>query len=214
MALLVNEIFYSIQGESLNAGRPCVFVRLTGCNLRCRYCDTTYAYEEGENRGIREIIREVEKYGCPLVEVTGGEPLSQPDTPNLIDRLLDAGYETMLETNGSLDISSVDTRCMKILDIKCPSSGESAKNRYENLRLLTASDQVKFVIGDLEDYEFAKKKMGIIPRILCPDHVLFSPVSKTLPLELLAEWILRDNLPVRLHAQLHKMIWPEAIRGR
>jgi 7-carboxy-7-deazaguanine synthase len=214
MTLIVNEIFYSIQGESLNAGRPCVFVRLAGCNLRCNYCDTTYAYEEGTSASIREIIREVEQFDCPLVEVTGGEPLSQSDTPLLISQLLDAGYEVMLETNGSLDVSSVDPRCMKILDIKCPSSGESSKNRYENLPLLTASDQVKFVIGDRTDYEFAKKTMGILPRVLRTHHVLFSPVSGMLPLDTLAKWILQDNSPVRLHVQLHKFIWPEVTRGR
>jgi len=214
MTLLVNEIFYSIQGESLNAGRPCVFVRLTGCNLRCHYCDTTYAYEAGTLTSIREILREVEKFNCPLVEVTGGEPLSQSDTPILIGRLLNAGYEVMLETNGSFDVSSIDPRCMKILDIKCPSSGESSKNHYENLPLLTALDQVKFVIGDRVDYEFAKKTLDVLPRVLCTHHLLFSPVSETLALKTLSEWILQDNLPVRLHIQLHKFIWPEVTRGK
>lgn len=214
MALSVNEIFYSIQGESLNAGRPCVFVRLSGCNLRCGYCDTTYAYEEGAPFSIREIVQKVEGFKCPLVEVTGGEPLLQAETPDLIIRLLNAGYEVMLETNGSLDVSSVDIRCMKILDVKCPSSGESSKNRCENFSLLTPSDQVKFVIGDRTDYEFASKTVGALSDVLQPGHILFSPVSGILPLETLSEWILQDRLPVRLHVQLHKLIWPEATRGK
>ncbi len=214
MSLLVNEIFYSIQGESLNAGRPCVFVRLAGCNLRCSYCDTTYAYEEGTLLNIRGIIRKVEKHNCSLVEVTGGEPLFQRDTPELIKRLLDSGREVMLETNGSLDVSSVDPRCMKILDVKCPSSGESSKNRYENLLLLTALDQVKFVIGDRADYEFAKTTKGLFPKALPGQNILFSPVSGSLPVKTLSEWMLQDNLPFRLHVQLHKIIWPDETRGK
>lgn len=214
MALLINEIFYSIQGESLYAGRPCVFVRLTGCNLRCKYCDTTYAYEEGTASSVRDVLGEVERFDCSLVEVTGGEPLSQPDTSVLIDCLLEAGYEVMLETNGSLDVSTVDTRCVKILDVKCPSSGESSKNRYENLQFLTASDQVKFVIGDRADYEFAKQKLNLLPPVLRPHHLLFSPVSGMLSCATLSEWILQDHLSVRLHIQLHKVIWPESARGR
>ncbi len=214
MPLLVNEIFYSIQGESLNAGRPCVFVRLAGCNLRCSYCDTTYAYEEGTLLNIRGIIRKVEKHNCSLVEVTGGEPLFQRDTPELIKRLLDSGREVMLETNGSLDVSSVDPRCMKILDVKCPSSGESSKNRYENLSLLTALDQVKFVIGDRADYEFAKNTKGLFPKALPGQNILFSPVSGSLPVKTLSEWMLQDNLPFRLHVQLHKIIWPDETRGK
>ncbi len=214
MSLLVNEIFYSIQGESLNAGRPCVFVRLAGCNLRCSYCDTTYAYEEGTLLNIRGIIRKVEKHNCSLVEVTGGEPLFQRDTPELIKRLLDSGREVMLETNGSLDVSSVDPRCMKILDVKCPSSGESSKNRYENLSLLTALDQVKFVIGDRADYEFAKNTKGLFPKALPGQNILFSPVSGSLPVKTLSEWMLQDNLPFRLHVQLHKIIWPDETRGK
>ena len=213
MTLLVNEIFYSIQGESLNAGRSCVFVRLSGCNLRCSYCDTAYAYEEGTSFSIREIIQKVEEFNCSLVEVTGGEPLLQAETAGLIRRFLDAGYKVMLETNGTLDVSCVDARCMKILDVKCPSSGESSKNRAENFKWLTTFDQVKFVIGNRTDYEYAKKTMGMLPEILPGSNILFSPVWDLLPIKTLSEWILQDNLPVRLHVQLHKVIWPDVMRG-
>ena len=214
MALLVNEIFFSLQGESLNMGRPCVFVRLTGCNLRCTYCDTTYAYEEGEPRSIPEILQEVERFDCSLIEVTGGEPLLQPETPCLIDSLLDTGHEVMLETNGSFDVLALDPSCVKIIDVKCPSSGESSKNYYANFSRLTSRDQVKFVMGDQGDYDFAKKFITALPREFPRHHILFTPISGVLPLETLAEWILRDYLPVRLHIQLHKYIWPGVDKGR
>lgn len=213
MSLLVNEIFYSIQGESIYSGRPCIFVRLTGCNLRCSYCDTRYAYEQGVNMELTEIINRIAAHRCRLVEITGGEPLLQSQTPILIYKLLENGYEVMLETNGSLDISRVDGRCIKIVDIKCPTSGESDKNDMENLKRLGSKDQVKFVIENRMDYEYAKETMDSN----CPDfpeeQILFSPVSGGIAPSRLAEWILEDNLNVRLHLQLHKIIWPDRKRG-
>lgn len=214
MTLLVNEIFHSIQGESLYSGRPCAFVRLTGCNLRCTYCDTTYAYDEGTMLSIDEIVASVQKFGCPLVEVTGGEPLLQPETPDLIDRLIHLGHEVMLETNGSLDLSPVNPGCIKVVDVKCPSSGASEQNRFENFSLLSDRDQVKFVIDNASDYDYAKKIMNDLPPHLQHHHVLFSPVSSALSPDILSEWILRDRLSVRLHLQLHKFIWPDVERGR
>lgn len=213
MTVMVNEIFFSIQGESLHAGRPCVFIRLTGCNLRCTYCDTTYAYDQGAPFEIHQILEAVDKFKCALVEITGGEPLLQPDTPELIEQLLSCGYEVLIETNGTFDISVLSPRCVKIMDIKCPSSGESSRNRLENLAHLTDPDQLKFVIGDLLDYEFAKNIVKRLPASFRLDHVLFSPVSATLPIATLAEWILQDRLSVRCHFQLHKFIWPDIERG-
>ncbi|MEZ4549036.1 MAG: radical SAM protein [Desulfobacterales bacterium] len=168
--LTVNEIFYSLQGESLYAGLPCVFVRLTGCNLRCSYCDTTYAYASGTVLSIRNILDQTRQYQCRLFEITGGEPLCQPNTPALVDALLSAGYTVLMETNGTRDIRMVDSRCIKILDIKCPGSGESDKNDFENLNRLSANDQVKFVITDRADYEFAKpaaRKMAAELSLAC-----------------------------------------------
>jgi 7-carboxy-7-deazaguanine synthase len=153
--LRVNEIFFSIQGESSYAGLPCVFVRLSGCNLRCTYCDTRYAYEQGDHMDVSEIIDRVSGYDCRLVEITGGEPLLQEETPALISGLLDRGFTVLLETNGSMDISGVDGRCIRILDVKCPSSGEAEKNDFGNLPLLTHEDEIKFVVGDRADYEYA-----------------------------------------------------------
>jgi len=213
MTLLVNEIFYSIQGESIHSGRPCIFVRLTGCNLRCSYCDTRYAYEQGVNMEITEIINRIAAHRCRLVEITGGEPLLQSQTPILIYRLLENGYEVMLETNGSLDISSVDGRCIKIVDIKCPTSGESDKIDLANLKRLGSKDQVKFVIGDRSDYKYAKVTMDSISPDFPEEQILFSPVSGGITPSQLAEWILEDSLNVRLHLQLHKIIWPDKERG-
>ena len=213
MTLLVNEIFYSIQGESIHSGRPCIFVRLTGCNLRCSYCDTRYAYEQGVNMEITEIINRIAAHRCRLVEITGGEPLLQSQTPILIYRLLENGYEVMLETNGSLDISRVDGRCIKIVDIKCPTSGESDKNDLGNLKRLGSKDQVKFVIGDRSDYKYAKVTMDSISPDFPEEQILFSPVSGGITPSQLAEWILGDSLNVRLHLQLHKIIWPDKERG-
>ena len=174
MTLLINEIFYSIQGESIYSGRPCIFVRLTGCNLRCTYCDTRYAYEEGVEMEIAEITRRVAAYNCRLVEITGGEPLLQTETPLLILRLLENGYEVLMETNGSLDISKVDARCVKIVDIKCPSSDASEKNDLENLKRLNPKDQIKFVIGNRTDYVYAKKTIELNRPDFPEDHILFS----------------------------------------
>ena len=213
MTLLVNEIFYSIQGESTHSGRPCIFVRLTGCNLRCSYCDTRYAYEQGVKMELTEIVSRIADYKCPLVEITGGEPLLQSKTPTLIYKLLENGYEVLMETNGSLDISGVDGRCIKIVDIKCPTSGESDKNDMENLKRLRPKDQVKFVIENRIDYEYAKETIDSN----CPDfpeeQILFSPVSEGIAPSQLAKWILEDNMNVRLHLQLHKIIWPDRKRG-
>lgn len=214
MSLKVNEIFYSIQGESSYAGWPCTFVRLTGCNLRCSYCDTTYAYSEGTDHSISEIALKVSTFNCSLVEVTGGEPLIQEETPSLISELLQKGYSVLLETNGSLDIGRVDPRCVRIVDIKCPSSGQTQKNDLDNLKRLTEKDEVKFVIGNREDYDFAKGMLGLIPPAACTRRqVHFSPVFGKIELEKLAKWILHDRLEVRLQLQLHKIIWSPEQRG-
>ena len=208
MSLIVNEIFYSIQGESVYSGRPCVFVRLTGCNLRCSYCDTLYAYENGIEMEIDQILKQVDLFNCPLVEITGGEPLIQAETPLLIYNLLENGYEVMIETNGSLDISIIDNRCIKIVDIKCPSSMESDKNDLENLKRMNRKDQVKFVIGTRADYEYAVEIIRLIPSGFPGYHILFSPVFGKIKPSKIAEWILEDKLDVRFHLQLHNVIWP------
>ncbi len=211
MALEVNEIFLSIQGESSWSGLPCVFIRLTGCNLRCTFCDTRYAYEQGRFMEIPDILGEVRRLRCDLVEVTGGEPLIQEETPRLVSRLLDEGHTVLLETNGSLDISTVDRRCVRIVDIKCPSSGMAGQNNLGNLKSLSARDELKFVIGDRRDYEFAKDLLQTLPAARL--KINFSPVFGALPLRSLAEWIIDDRLPVRLNLQLHKIIWDPEARG-
>ena len=212
--LKINEIFYSIQGESTFAGCPCIFIRLTGCNLRCKYCDTKYAYEEGDDIFLDSILATVKRFDCNMVEVTGGEPLIQDETPDLISALIKNGYTVLLETNGSQDISSVDKRCIRIVDIKCPSSGMDKKNYWKNLDYLTTNDQLKFVIAHRQDYLYAKKIL---------DHsaikkrrklfINFPPVFNKMDLKELATWILEDHLQVRLHIQLHKYIWGENTRG-
>jgi len=204
MALEVCEIFYSIQGESSRAGEPCIFIRLTGCNLRCAYCDTRYALEPGIHMEIPEILRRVRELRCDLVEVTGGEPLIQAETPCLIAGLLDASYTVLLETNGSIDISVVDPACIRIVDIKCPSSGMSGQNYLENLGKLSTRDELKFVIGNREDYEFALNLLSAFPAFPC--KINFSPVFGSIEPRSLAAWILEDHLPVRLNLQLHKII--------
>ncbi|MGC8490465.1 MAG: radical SAM protein [Syntrophobacteraceae bacterium] len=211
MAIQVNEIFHSIQGESSRAGEPCVFVRLTGCNLRCAYCDTRYAYEQGEFLEISEILERVRNLRCDLVEVTGGEPLLQADTPELIVKLLEAGHAVLLETNGSLDIGAVDERCQRIVDIKCPSSAMSGRNDLRNLAKVGARDELKFVLGSREDYEFARRILETMPDAGCT--INFSPVFGALAPRLLAQWILEDRLAVRLNLQLHKLIWDPEARG-
>ncbi|MBA3030082.1 MAG: radical SAM protein [Desulfobacteraceae bacterium] len=213
MTVIVNEIFYSLQGESTHAGRPCVFVRLTGCNLRCDYCDTQYAYEEGLAMEIPAILLRISEYGCGLVEITGGEPLVQKETPALITSLLDSGHEVLLETNGSLDVASVDERCVKILDVKCPSSREDHSNRLENLKGLNPRDQVKLVVQNRKDYEFAKTILPLVPGTLPFHQILFSPAMGQLAPRILAEWMLEDKLSARLQVQLHKIIWPDLDRG-
>lgn len=214
MSLKVNEIFYSIQGESSYAGLPCVFIRLSGCNLRCSYCDTTYAYDEGFEMELEDILERVGNYNCRLIEITGGEPLLQKETPELIRRLLDSGCKVLMETNGSLDISVVDERCIRIMDVKCPSSGMHEQNDLENLNRIGKSDELKFVIADRADYEYAKDILDIAgknPASLPTVH--FSPSFGKIILKDLASWILEDALDVRLHVQLHKFIWGTSDRG-
>lgn len=208
MPLKVNEIFYSIQGESSYAGYPCVFVRLTGCNLRCTYCDTAYAYADGQTITVDALLEQIAAYPCRLVEITGGEPLLQEETPRLIKKLLDRGNTVLLETNGTIDLSPVDPRCFKIMDIKCPSSGESGKNNFANLSRLAAHDEIKFVIATNEDYAYAKKMLPLLQQHTAPCHIHFSPVYGRCDPAALASWILEDGLPVRLSLQLHKAIWP------
>ena len=214
MAIKVNEIFFSIQGESTWAGEPCVFIRLTGCNLRCSYCDTTYAYDEGPFMDIEEIVDRINGFECSLVEVTGGEPLLQDETPKLITTLLDLGYTVLIETNGSKDISTVDRRCIKIVDIKCPFSNEAKNNDLENINRLRQGDELKFVIADRTDYDYAVDILSrISDEILSLIHVHFSPCFGRIKPQDLAEWILKDKLKVSLNLQLHKYIWPPDQRG-
>ena len=214
MSLIVNEIFYSIQGESSYAGRPCVFVRLTGCNLRCSYCDTQYAYDHGDELDIRDILDRVASYECRLVEVTGGEPLMQKGTLTLIYNLLENGYEVLLETNGSLDTSKIDERCVKIIDLKCPSSGEKERSHFGNLSRLTEKDEIKFVIGDREDYVYARGILDLIRRDSHTRHIIhFSPVYGKMAPKTLAKWVLEDHLDIVLSLQLHKIIWGAEKRG-
>jgi 7-carboxy-7-deazaguanine synthase len=210
--LRVNEIFHSIQGESTHAGRPCVFVRLTGCNLRCVWCDTAYAFHEGESLAVAEVVERVSAYGCDLVEVTGGEPLLQAEAIDLMGALLARGHEVMLETGGSLPIDDVPAGVRRIIDVKCPGSGESDRNRWENMLTLRAGDELKFVIADRADYEWA---VDILSEraLLQKATVLFSAVADRLPAGELARWVLADRLPVRVQLQLHKILWPAAVRG-
>jgi 7-carboxy-7-deazaguanine synthase len=214
--LVLNEIFYSIQGESTFAGQPCVFVRLTGCDLRCTYCDTEYAFYEGKRRTVQSIIDEVAKYPCRLVEVTGGEPLLQKRVHLLMSRLSDLGYIVLIETSGAHDIAPIDPRVHRIMDLKCPASGESDRNRLENLPLLGPRDEVKFVIGSKEDYDWARVQVqagmpGWADRV---NAILFSPVfGRITPLDL-ATWTMADALPrVRMQLQMHKLIWEPNRRG-
>ncbi len=210
--LVINEIFYSIQGESSYAGLPCAFVRLTACNLRCTWCDTPYSFHEGQPMTLGDVIVKVLEYNCPLVEITGGEPLLQPNVFPLMTRLCDLGKHVLLETSGSVDVSRVDPRVVKIMDLKCPGSGEAAKNLYENLRHLDKKDEVKFVIADRADYDWAKQMLAERSVAgICT--VLFAPVWEKLPLKTLADWILADKLPVRMQTQWHKYIWGADARG-
>lgn len=211
-SLRINEIFYSLQGETSRVGLPTAFIRLTGCPLRCTYCDTSYAFQEGETLTLADILGAVAQFHARYVTVTGGEPLAQKNCLLLLRQLCEAGYSVSLETGGALDISQVDPRVSRILDIKTPGSGEAEKNRWENLEWLTPRDEVKFVLCGEEDYAWAKRVLD--ERSLarrCP--VLFSAAQGRLEPATLAEWILRDNLPVRLQIQLHKLLWGEG-RGK
>ena len=211
-SLTVNEIFFSIQGESTRAGRPCAFVRLTECNLRCTYCDTEYAFYEGEEMSLEDIIRQVDEYPTDLVEITGGEPLLQPAVFPLIKRFLDEGKNVLIETGGSIDVRPVDSRAILIYDIKCPGSGMMDRNLWDNLSHLKPNDEVKFVLGSLRDYEWAKEQL--VKWDLVSRHtVLFSPVWDQLDPRELAEWVLRDGLQVRIQMQLHKILWGGEVRG-
>ncbi len=211
-SLRITEIFYSLQGESNTVGIPTVFIRLTGCPLRCSYCDTEYAFTGGEKKDISDIIAEVESYGARYVTVTGGEPLAQSSCFELMTRLLDLGYIVSLETSGAIDVSAVDPRVIKVMDLKTPSSGELSKNLYQNIQYLTKNDQVKFVIGNEEDYGWSKQMLSEYHLPVCCE-VLFSPVmGQQNPTEL-ANKILQDRLPVRFQIQLHKLLWDD-VRGK
>ena len=211
--LTVNEIFHSIQGESTQAGRPCVFVRLTACDLRCSWCDTPYAFHEGRKMSVDEVVAAVEDHGCPLVEITGGEPLLQEDVYPLMDRLLAAGRMVMLETGGHRPIARVPAAVLKIVDIKCPGSGEADRNDWSNLDRLAPHDEVKFVIQDRGDYEFARDVIARHRLTSGAAAILLSPVHGVLDPRALSEWMLADRLPVRLQLQLHKYIWTPTTRG-
>lgn len=211
-SLRITEIFYSLQGESNTVGIPTVFVRLTGCPLRCVYCDSAYAFKGGKKLTLTKIIAEVKKYDCRYVTVTGGEPLAQPDSLELMRKLLNKGYIVSLETSGALDISEVDERVIKVVDIKTPSSGEVDKNRYSNIDYLKAHDQIKFVIGSDKDYRWSKAIIAEYD-LLNRCEILFSPVmGQQNPTEL-AEKILSDKLPVRFQIQLHKLLWGD-VQGK
>ncbi|MBI5802361.1 MAG: radical SAM protein [Verrucomicrobia bacterium] len=242
-SLVVNEIYLSLQGESTFAGLPCVFIRLTACNLRCSYCDTAYAFTEGKRRTLDEIAAEVERAAfnfqpstslapqrLPLVELTGGEPLLQPGSLPLMQRLCDAGFTVLLETSGALDIAPVDARVRRIMDLKCPSSGEAARNRWENLPHLKATDEIKFVIGTVQDYEWAKEQItrhnlgALCPLLLSwvtplephqQDKVLKPVPAGQTPIKRLdlVERIIADALPVRFQLQMHKIVWAPDQRG-
>jgi 7-carboxy-7-deazaguanine synthase len=210
--LTINEIFHSIQGESTHSGRPCVFVRLTACDLRCSWCDTPYAFTEGRKMSLDDVVAQVDGYGCPLVEITGGEPLLQGDVYPLMERLLAAGRTVMVETGGHMSIEHVPAPVIKIVDVKCPGSGESHRNHWPNLDAVAPHDEVKFVIKDRNDYEFGRdivRRHALIGRVAA---VLFSPVHGVLDARDLAAWILEDKLEVRLQLQTHKFIWGAVVR--
>jgi 7-carboxy-7-deazaguanine synthase len=211
--LTVNEIFYSIQGESSFAGRPCVFVRLTACDLRCSWCDTEYAFYEGTKRTLDDVMAEVDRFDCPLVEVTGGEPLLQDEVYPLMERLLEQGKTVLLETGGHRSTERVPEAVVTVLDVKCPGSGEAHRNDWHNLGRLRRHDEVKFVIRDRGDYEYAR---DVITRHRLGDRaaaVHLSPVHGVMDLRRLSEWALADRLPARVQVQLHKYIWHPAARG-
>jgi 7-carboxy-7-deazaguanine synthase len=210
--LIVNEIFFSIQGEGTRAGQPCVFVRLTGCPLRCRWCDTAYAFHEGERQNEEALLNELRAYPCRTLELTGGEPLAQPAAFPFVARLLDEGWQVLVETSGHVPLHALDPRAITIMDVKCPGSGETDKMHWANLETLKPTDEVKFVIADRADYEWARAKVHDA-RLAHRCTVLFSPVHGELEPGTLGRWILDDALPVRLQVQLHKYLWPGVERG-
>jgi 7-carboxy-7-deazaguanine synthase len=211
--LTVNEIFHSIQGESTHTGRPCVFVRLTACDLRCSWCDTPYAFNEGRKFSVADVVDQVGAYGCNLVEITGGEPLLQRDVYPLMESLLGRGHEVMIETGGHLSVADVPAGVVRIVDVKCPGSGQAERNHWANLDVLRPHDEVKFVISDRADYEYARDVVGRYDLTERVAAVLFSPVHGVLAAAELAAWILADRLPVRLQLQSHKYIWGADVRG-
>ena len=211
-SLIINEIFYSIQGESITSGLPTIFIRLTGCPLRCKYCDTSYAFTEGNKMMFNEIVTEVKKYDCMNITITGGEPLSQKNTIDLVDILINHSYNVSIETSNAVSIKGINHSAVIVLDIKTPDSDESEKNIIDNYNHLKKDDQVKFVICSIDDYEWAKcyiNKYNLSN--IC--HILMSPSHGQIDIKLLAERVLKDNLPVRLQTQLHKIIWNDQ-RGR
>ena len=211
--LTINEIFHSVQGESTYAGRPCVFVRLTACDLRCTWCDTPYAFYEGSKRSLDDVIGEVDRFGCSLVEVTGGEPLLQEDVYPLMQTLLDRGKTVLLETGGHRSTQRVPADVVTILDVKCPGSGEVERNDWDNLGRLRAHDEVKFVVKDRADYEFAREVIARHQLQGRAAAIHLSPVHGVLDPKTLSEWVLADSLPVRVQLQLHKYIWSPDTRG-
>jgi len=204
--LKITEIFYSLQGEARDAGWPTVFIRLTGCPLRCHYCDTEYAFSGGESMSIKAVMKKVASYKSRYVCVTGGEPLAQKPCRKLLKKLCDKGYEVSLETSGAMDISDIDPRVSRVMDLKTPGSGENVRNRLDNIELLTNRDQVKFVICSRDDYEWARDMLRQF-ELESKCDVLFSPSADELSATELADWILKDNLPVRFQMQLHKILW-------
>ncbi|WIO73378.1 7-carboxy-7-deazaguanine synthase QueE [Porticoccaceae bacterium LTM1] len=209
LSLRITEIFYSLQGETSTTGLPTVFVRLTGCPLRCHYCDTEYAFYGGEKRSLEDILAEVDSYGARYITVTGGEPLAQPNCIPLLEALCDKGYVVSLETSGAMPVDKVDPRVVKILDLKTPASGEVGRNRYENIPLLLPHDEVKFVICDRNDYEWTRMKIDELGLLGKAKEVLLSPSQGQLSPTELADWIIEDRLPVRFQTQLHKLLWKD-----
>jgi 7-carboxy-7-deazaguanine synthase len=208
----ITEIFHSIQGESTYAGRSCVFVRLTGCPLRCTWCDTEYAFYGGQELTDEDILRKIRAFDCSLVEITGGEPLAQSACFPFVSKLCDNGYTVLIETSGAFDITSVDPRAHVILDIKCPGSGMTDRMHWPNVQQLSAKDEAKFVLANRADYDWAREVIGQYD-LANRCTVLFSPVFGALELRHLAEWVLADRLPVRVQSQLHKLIWTPDMRG-
>ena len=212
MNLKINEIYFSVQGESSYSGLPCIFIRLTYCNLRCTYCDSEYSFYDGEKMKIDEILKEIKKYSCNLVEVTGGEPLLQKNCINLLNELIKNNYDVLLETSGSLSISDVPNKVINIIDFKCPSSKMNSKNMWDNINYLKKNDEIKFVIGDRIDYEWTKQKIEEFKLNQICD-ILISPVYGEIEPKEIVKWILEDNLKVRFQIQMHKEIWSADKKG-